>query len=145
MNDEHVCHFCFYPSRGTLNYHAYSFFFILQGYLRAGKALLLAEKPEKALDVYAYGLKTLGEQHPQKEVRTIPLSCLVSDLLLLLLSQKSPWRPSYGSRALPSRLPSDYCRHEISADSIIGGSEGARQTRSQNVITIPRSHFFSQQ
>jgi hypothetical protein len=42
--------------------------FFLQGYLRAGKALLLAEKPEKALDVYAYGLKTLGEQHPQKEV-----------------------------------------------------------------------------
>ncbi|KUL86823.1 hypothetical protein ZTR_04799 [Talaromyces verruculosus] len=38
-----------------------------RGYLRAGKALLLAEKPEKALDVYAYGLKALGEQHPQKE------------------------------------------------------------------------------
>lgn len=59
---------CFYPSRDTVNSCADSSFVFLQGYLRAGKALLLAEKPEKALDVYAYGLKTLGEEHPQKEV-----------------------------------------------------------------------------
>lgn len=41
-----------------------------QGYLRAGKALLLFEKPDKALDVYAYALKSLGERHPQREVST---------------------------------------------------------------------------
>ena len=73
--ERQACLPLFYPSRSTLNPHAYCFFLILQGYLRAGKALLLAEKPEKALDVYAYGLKTLGEQHPQKEVRAVP--CLV--------------------------------------------------------------------
>ncbi|EED12654.1 Leucine Rich Repeat domain protein [Talaromyces stipitatus ATCC 10500] len=38
-----------------------------RGYLRAGKALLLDQKPEKALDVYAYALKNLGEDHPQRE------------------------------------------------------------------------------
>lgn len=90
MNDKHVCLFSFYPSRDTLNFCADSSYIFLQGYLRAGKALLLAEKPEKALDVYVYGLKTLGEQHPQKEVRTVPLSGLVSVLLLLLLSRKIP-------------------------------------------------------
>ncbi|EEA18762.1 hypothetical protein TMatcc_010696 [Talaromyces marneffei ATCC 18224] len=77
-----------------------------RGYLRAGKALLLAEKPEKALDIYAYALKSLGEQHPHKEAVTKihsklaaklssrhrdPIFSLNSDCLLQIL-QHLPFR-----------------------------------------------------
>ncbi|KAL1964522.1 hypothetical protein VTN77DRAFT_6819 [Rasamsonia byssochlamydoides] len=36
-----------------------------RGYLRAAKALLLNKRPFKALDIYAYGLKTLPKDHPR--------------------------------------------------------------------------------
>ncbi|CRG91555.1 F-box/TPR repeat protein pof3 [Talaromyces islandicus] len=39
-----------------------------RGYLRAAKALLLARKPEKALDVYEYALKSLDKHHAKREV-----------------------------------------------------------------------------
>ncbi|KAJ5108681.1 hypothetical protein N7456_005356 [Penicillium angulare] len=39
-----------------------------RGYLRCAKVLLLEGKPEKALEIYAYGLKTLGSKHPRREV-----------------------------------------------------------------------------
>lgn len=47
-----------------------------QGYLRAAKALLLARKPEKALDVYEYALKTLDKHHAQREVSSGIIYCL---------------------------------------------------------------------
>ncbi|KAH8692379.1 leucine rich repeat domain protein [Talaromyces proteolyticus] len=39
-----------------------------RGYLRAAKALILTHKPEKALEVYAYALKSIDKYHPQREV-----------------------------------------------------------------------------
>ncbi|KAJ5730963.1 uncharacterized protein N7483_005471 [Penicillium malachiteum] len=39
-----------------------------RGYLRCAKVLLLDGKPEKALEIYAYGLKTLGNKHPRREM-----------------------------------------------------------------------------
>lgn len=39
-----------------------------QGYLRCGKVLIQDGKPDKALDVYAYGLKTLSSKHPRRQV-----------------------------------------------------------------------------
>ena len=39
-----------------------------QGYLRCAKVLLLEGKPGKALEIYAYGLKTLASKHPRREV-----------------------------------------------------------------------------
>ncbi|KAL4945929.1 hypothetical protein BDV06DRAFT_174170 [Aspergillus oleicola] len=39
-----------------------------RGYLRCAKALLLNGKPEKALEVYAYALKTLPKDHPRYHV-----------------------------------------------------------------------------
>ncbi|RMJ27336.1 hypothetical protein PHISP_01783 [Aspergillus sp. HF37] len=39
-----------------------------RGYLRCAKALLLEGKPDKALEVYAYGLKTLSGSHPRREL-----------------------------------------------------------------------------
>ncbi|KAJ5734112.1 hypothetical protein N7493_002898 [Penicillium malachiteum] len=39
-----------------------------RGYLRCAKVLLLDGKPEKALEIYAYGLKTLGSKHPRREM-----------------------------------------------------------------------------
>lgn len=41
---------------------------IFQGYLRCAKVLLLDGKPEKALEIYAYGLKVLPSKHPRREV-----------------------------------------------------------------------------
>ena len=41
-----------------------------QGYLRCAKALILDEKLEKALEVYAYGLKTLSDENPECMVGT---------------------------------------------------------------------------
>lgn len=41
---------------------------IEQGYLRCAKVLILDGNPEKALDVYAYGLRTLPDEHPQRQV-----------------------------------------------------------------------------
>lgn len=40
----------------------------MQGYLRAAKVLLLSQKPDKALEMYAYGLKALHNQHPRRQV-----------------------------------------------------------------------------
>ncbi|KAL1848762.1 hypothetical protein Plec18170_007773 [Paecilomyces lecythidis] len=40
----------------------------LQGYLRAGKILILNKKPDKALEMYAYGLKTLVPDHPRRHL-----------------------------------------------------------------------------
>lgn len=37
-----------------------------RGYLRCAKVLLLEGKPEKALEIYAYGLKTLPHEHPRR-------------------------------------------------------------------------------
>ncbi|KAJ5096322.1 hypothetical protein NUU61_005678 [Penicillium alfredii] len=39
-----------------------------RGYLRCAKVLLLEGKPEKALELYAYGLKTLPKDHPRREL-----------------------------------------------------------------------------
>ncbi|KAL4954897.1 hypothetical protein BDW69DRAFT_131469 [Aspergillus filifer] len=39
-----------------------------RGYLRCAKALLLSGKPEKALEVYAYALKTLANDHPRYKI-----------------------------------------------------------------------------
>lgn len=46
------------------DYHSNHF----QGYLRCAKVLLLEGKPEKALEIYAYGLKVLPSKHPRREV-----------------------------------------------------------------------------
>ena len=43
---------------------------IFEGYMRCAKILLLEGKPEKALEIYAYGLKMLPSQHPRREVGT---------------------------------------------------------------------------
>jgi F-box/TPR repeat protein Pof3 len=40
----------------------------IQGYLRCAKVLLLEGKPDKALEIYAYGLKVLPSKHPRREV-----------------------------------------------------------------------------
>lgn len=48
-----------------------------QGYLRAGKILILNKKPDKALEMYAYGLKTLIPDHPRRHV-----SCTFIELFL---------------------------------------------------------------
>ncbi|KAJ5580189.1 uncharacterized protein N7459_006174 [Penicillium hispanicum] len=37
-----------------------------RGYLRCAKVLLLEGKPEKALEIYAYGLKMLPSEHPRR-------------------------------------------------------------------------------
>ncbi|KAL4901777.1 hypothetical protein BDW74DRAFT_159496 [Aspergillus multicolor] len=39
-----------------------------RGYMRCAKALLLDGKPEKALEVYAYALKTLPKDNPRRQV-----------------------------------------------------------------------------
>ncbi|KAJ5681466.1 uncharacterized protein N7477_001406 [Penicillium maclennaniae] len=39
-----------------------------RGYLRCAKVLLLEGKPEKALEIYAYGLKVLPRKHPRREM-----------------------------------------------------------------------------
>lgn len=39
--------------------------------MRCAKVLLLEAKPEKALEIYAYGLKVLPSGHPRREVRLI--------------------------------------------------------------------------
>lgn len=39
-----------------------------QGYMRCGKVLLLEGKPEKAQEIYAYGLKMLPSEHPRRGV-----------------------------------------------------------------------------
>ncbi|KAL4878283.1 hypothetical protein BJY04DRAFT_196144 [Aspergillus karnatakaensis] len=39
-----------------------------RGYLRCAKALLLDGKPEKALEVYAYALKTISKDNPRRQV-----------------------------------------------------------------------------
>ncbi|KAH8431145.1 Leucine Rich Repeat domain protein [Aspergillus melleus] len=39
-----------------------------RGYLRCAKSLLLDSKPEKALEVYAYGLKVLPSNHPRRSL-----------------------------------------------------------------------------
>ncbi|PLB49609.1 hypothetical protein P170DRAFT_510138 [Aspergillus steynii IBT 23096] len=39
-----------------------------RGYLRCAKSLLLDNKPEKALEVYAYGLKVLPSVHPRRSL-----------------------------------------------------------------------------
>ncbi|BCR91843.1 Leucine Rich Repeat domain protein [Aspergillus chevalieri] len=39
-----------------------------RGYLRCAKTLLLNGKPDKALEVYAYGLKTLPTSHPRRHL-----------------------------------------------------------------------------
>ncbi|KAJ5565333.1 hypothetical protein N7513_001575 [Penicillium frequentans] len=39
-----------------------------RGYLRCAKVLLLEGKPEKAMEIYAYGLKTLASKHPRREL-----------------------------------------------------------------------------
>ncbi|KAL4930520.1 Leucine Rich Repeat domain protein [Aspergillus undulatus] len=39
-----------------------------RGYLRGAKALLLDGKPEKALEVYAYALKSLAKDNPRRQV-----------------------------------------------------------------------------
>lgn len=39
-----------------------------KGYLRCAKTLLLNGKPDKALEVYAYGLKSLPTSHPRRHV-----------------------------------------------------------------------------
>ncbi|KAE8146734.1 hypothetical protein BDV25DRAFT_132689 [Aspergillus avenaceus] len=39
-----------------------------RGYLRCAKALLLDGKHEKALEIYAYALKTLSSNHPRREI-----------------------------------------------------------------------------
>ncbi|RJE25838.1 hypothetical protein PHISCL_01814 [Aspergillus sclerotialis] len=39
-----------------------------RGYLRCAKVLILDGKPDKALDVYAYALKTLSSNHPRRQV-----------------------------------------------------------------------------
>jgi len=41
----------------------------LQGYLRCAKVLILEGKPEKALEIYAYGLRVLPSKNPRREVR----------------------------------------------------------------------------
>ncbi|KAJ5979908.1 hypothetical protein N7481_007206 [Penicillium waksmanii] len=38
-----------------------------RGYLRCAKVLLLEAKPDKALEIYAYGLKVLPNGHPRRE------------------------------------------------------------------------------
>lgn len=42
----------------------------IQGYLRAGKILILNQKPDRALEMYAYGLRTLVSDHPRRHVST---------------------------------------------------------------------------
>ncbi|KAJ5175624.1 uncharacterized protein N7482_001501 [Penicillium canariense] len=39
-----------------------------RGYLRCAKVLLLEGKPEKAQEIYAYGLKMLPSEHPRREM-----------------------------------------------------------------------------
>ncbi|KAN0081983.1 hypothetical protein V8E54_003281 [Elaphomyces granulatus] len=39
-----------------------------RGYLRAAKVLVLNKKPDKALEMYAYGLKTLHDKHPRRQL-----------------------------------------------------------------------------
>ncbi|KAJ5935742.1 hypothetical protein N7466_005289 [Penicillium verhagenii] len=39
-----------------------------RGYLRCAKVLLLEGKPGKALEIYAYGLKTLPSKHPRRDL-----------------------------------------------------------------------------
>ncbi|GAB1205641.1 hypothetical protein APSETT445_004319 [Aspergillus pseudonomiae] len=39
-----------------------------RGYLRCAKCLLLDGKPEKALELYAYALKTLPSNNPRREL-----------------------------------------------------------------------------
>ncbi|KAJ5632150.1 hypothetical protein N7490_008489 [Penicillium lividum] len=39
-----------------------------RGYLRCAKVLLLEGKPAKALEIYAYALKTLPSKHPRREL-----------------------------------------------------------------------------
>ena len=39
-----------------------------KGYLRCAKTLLLDGKPDKALEVYAYGLKCLSKSHPRRQM-----------------------------------------------------------------------------
>ena len=46
-----------------------------KGYLRCAKALILDEKPKKALEVYAYGLKALSSENPQRPVGNSVLRC----------------------------------------------------------------------
>jgi hypothetical protein len=50
---------------------------IVQGYLRCGKVLILEGKLEKALEIYAYGLKMLPSEHPRRGVRRRGMSLLV--------------------------------------------------------------------
>lgn len=47
---------------------SYPFANLNQGYLRCAKCLLLEGKLEKALELYAYALKTLPSNHPRREV-----------------------------------------------------------------------------
>ncbi|KAL2003061.1 hypothetical protein VTN02DRAFT_5139 [Thermoascus thermophilus] len=39
-----------------------------RGYLRSAKILLLSKKPDKALEMYSYGLKTLPADHPRRHL-----------------------------------------------------------------------------
>ncbi|KAJ5128369.1 hypothetical protein N7526_006535 [Penicillium atrosanguineum] len=39
-----------------------------RGYLRCAKVLILEGRPEKALEIYAYGLKVLPSKHPRREM-----------------------------------------------------------------------------
>ncbi|KAL2010939.1 hypothetical protein VTN00DRAFT_3657 [Thermoascus crustaceus] len=39
-----------------------------RGYLRSAKILLLNRKPDKALEMYSYGLKTLPKDHPRRHL-----------------------------------------------------------------------------
>jgi F-box/TPR repeat protein Pof3 len=57
----------------------------IQGYLRCAKVLLLEGKAEKALEIYAYGLKMLSADHPRRSVRKMVLERVGVDWMLIIL------------------------------------------------------------
>ncbi|KAJ5225063.1 hypothetical protein N7468_006288 [Penicillium chermesinum] len=53
-----------------------------RGYLRCGQVLVLQKKPEKALEIYAYGLKSLPAGHPRRETLELMQKKLQNGLML---------------------------------------------------------------